>query len=147
MIRQATEQDIPRIVELAHQSLIDGPYAGIIEDKPVQMEACAREVLNSGKILLSEEDGHVGGLLGFVFAHHHFSGQPYAAELMWYVEKDARPGGTALKLLWEAEKLAKEMGAESMCFTAPSATVSALYARFGYKPLEMTFRKVFPCHS
>lgn len=142
MIRLATEQDIPSITELAHLSLIDGPYAGIIEDKPEHMESCARQVMAAGKILVAEDNGKIGGVLGFIFAHHHFSGQPYAAELMWYCLKSFRPGGTAIKLLWEAEKLAKEMGAETFCFSAPNAEVGALYSRFGYKPLETTYRKV-----
>lgn len=136
-------------MELAHQSLIDGPYAGIIEDKPEQMETCARQVMAAGKILLLEQDGHIGGLLGFIFANHHFSGQPYAAELMWYCETTARASRTlciaespAGSLLVAAEKMAQEMGAESMCFTAPNEAVGAIYSRLGYKPLEVTYRKV-----
>lgn len=147
MIREATEVDLPDIVRLGSQSLIDGPYAGVIKDVPAQAEKCARIVMAAGKILLSEEEGKVVGLLGFIFARHHFSDQPYAAELMWYVMPEHRKGGDAIKLLWEAEKKAAEMGAESFLFTAPNEDVSALYKRFGYKKLEVTYQKQIPCHS
>jgi len=148
MIREATESDLPRIVELGSRSLVDGPYAGIIKDVPAQSRKCAQAVLAGGKILLAEsDDGSVVGLLGFILARHHFSDQPYAAELMWYVEPEHRKGGIALQLLWEAEKLAAKMGAETFLFTAPNEDVAAIYKRFGYTKLEVTYSKNIPCHS
>lgn len=146
MIRIATQEDIPRIIELGSQSLQDGPYAGLIRDVPKQAALCAQEVMDKGRILLGEEDGEIVGLLGFIVANHHFSGQRYATELMWYVQPNHRKGGIALKLLWECEKQAREMGAEDMVFTAPNEDVSSLYRRFGYDKMEVTYRKSL-CHS
>lgn len=140
-IRQAAVSDFSRIVELGSRSLQDGPYAGIIQDKPEQARKFAAHILENGCILLGEEDGKVVGLIGFMLADHHFSGQKYAAELMWYVEEEHRKGGIAVKLLWEAEKIAKEKGALDFCVTAPNDDVAALYERFGYHKLEVTFRK------
>lgn len=141
MIRVATQEDIPRIIELGSLSLEDGPYAGVIRDVPAQAALCAHEVMDKGRILLGEEDGVVVGLIGFIIANHHFSGQKYAAELMWFVPEEHRKGGMGMKLLWEAEKQAKEMGAEDMLFTAPNTSVAAIYKRFGYEELEVTYRK------
>lgn len=143
MIREATTSDLDRIVELGSLSLKDGPYAGIIADNPEQSRKCAEFVLENGKVLLGEEDGTVVGLLGFILADHHFSGERYASELMWFVQPGHRKGALAIKLLWEAEKIAKDTGAKSMVFTAPSDAVAALYKRFGYDRLEVAFRKVF----
>lgn len=140
-IRIAEEKDIPRIVELGSRSLQDGPYAGIIKDVPAQAKKCAEMVMGSGKILLGEEDGLVVGLLGFLVANHHFSGQRYAAELMWFVLAEHRKGGIAMKLLWEAEKQAHLMGAKEIIFTAPNEDISALYKRFGYEKVEVAYRK------
>lgn len=141
VIREATKEDLPRIVELGSRSLQDGPYAGIIQDHPEQARKFAAYVLENGCVLLGEEDGKVVGLIGFILADHHFSGQKYATELMWYVEMEHRKGGIAVKLLWEAEKIAKEKGALDFCVTAPNDEVAALYARFGFQKLEVTFRK------
>lgn len=141
MIRTATYDDLDRIVELGSRSLVDGPYASIIRDVPAQSRKFAEQVLSNGKILLGEDAGRVIGLIGFIFARHHFSDQPYAAELMWYVEPEHRVGGIAMHLLWAAEKCAHEMGAESFLFTAPNEDIAAIYRRFGYTKLETTFQK------
>jgi predicted N-acetyltransferase YhbS len=141
-IRKAVASDVPRIVELGSRSLQDGPYAGIIDDIPAQAARFAAQVLESGEILVGEDDGKVVGLLGFIVADHHFSGQRYAAELMWYTLPEERKGGIGLKLLWEAEKRAKDMGAESFVFTAPNDEVATLYKRFGYSKMEVAYRKV-----
>ena len=147
IIREATTDDLDRIVELGSESLVDGPYSGIIKDVPAQARKCAEAVMKGGKILLSVDDGKITGLLGFIFARHHFSDQPYAVELMWFVEPDSRKGGAGIKLLWAAEAAAAEMGAETFSFTAPNDSVAALYKRFGYKQLEVTYMKAIPCHS
>lgn len=141
-IRTALSSDLDRISELGSQSLKDGPYKGIIEDRPEHARNFAGFILENGKILVAEEDGLVIGLIGFILANHHFSGQRYAAELMWYCLPDHRKGGAAMKLLWEAEKAAKDMGAKTMVFTAPNEDVSAIYQRFGYRKLEVAYSKV-----
>ena len=144
MIRAATQADIARIVELGSQSLIDGPYAGLLKDTPEQSAKLALQVIenSNGKVLLLENDNRkVVGLLGFVIFPHYFTGTLTANEIMWYVEPNERRGGGALQLLWNAEKTAKEMGATHMGFTAPNAEVGELYKRFGYKQVEVSFQK------
>lgn len=142
MIREATEADLPRIIELGSLSLVDGPYAGIIDDVPSQAEKCAQWVMRDGKILLSVlESGEVVGLIGFLLADHHFSGQKYAAELMWYVDKPYRKSFLALELARAAERFAKKMGARDFCFTAPNNDVARAYEALGYSKLETTYRK------
>jgi GNAT superfamily N-acetyltransferase len=141
-VRTATKNDLPRIIELGSRSLVDGPYAGIIQNKPDCAREFAERVLNGGTILLGEENEKTVGLLGFIVTPHHFSGQLYASELMWYVEPEHRKGGIGLQLLWEAERRAKKQGAETMIFSAPNDSVAALYKRFGYEQLEVSYRKV-----
>lgn len=104
-IREASHEDLPRIVELGSQSLIDGPYAGVIHDVPEQSRKCAELVMSMGKILLVEEDGKVVGLLGLLFANHHFSGQPYATELMWYLLPEYRASFAAIALMRAGERV------------------------------------------
>jgi GNAT superfamily N-acetyltransferase len=144
LIRAATETDIPEIVKLGSRSLADGPYAGMLKDTPEQSAKLALAVIqgSGGKILVYETDGgKVAGLLGFLIFPHYFTQEPTATEIMWYVLPEERNGGAGIKLLWEAEKQAKAMGAKRMGFTAPSADVVKLYERFGYKQVEITFMK------
>jgi GNAT superfamily N-acetyltransferase len=150
LIRAAITSDIPRIVELGSRSLKDGPYASMLKDTPEHSAALALDVIRgaNGKILLYENDnGKVAGLLGFIIFPHYFTQEPTATEVMWYVEPEERKEGGAIKLLWEAEKQAKEMGATRMGFTAPTAEVGKLYERFGYKQVEVTYMKELRCPS
>lgn len=144
MVRDATTADIPEVVRLGSLSLINGPYAGMIKDSPKHSATLALDVIRNanGKVLLLENDeSKVVGLLGFIIFNHYFTGEPTANEIMWYVLEDERKGGGALKLLWEAEKQAKEMGAKYMSFSAPNADIAKIYERFGYKQVEVSFVK------
>ena len=144
MIRTATEADVPEIVKLGSRSLQDGPYAGMLKDTPEQSAKLALSVIQAqgGRVLLYETDsGKVAGLLGFFIFPHYFTQEPTATEIMWYVLPEDRNDGAGLKLLWEAEKQAKAMGATRMGFTAPNADVVKLYERFGYKQVEVSFMK------
>lgn len=144
MIRAATTEDVPDIVRLGSQSLVDGPYAGMLKDTPEQSAKLAIEVIgkSNGRILLYQNDaGRVAGLLGFLVFPHYFTQEPTATEVMWYVAPQERKEGGAIKLLWEAEKQAKEMGATRMGFSAPNEEVGKLYERFGYRKLEVTYMK------
>jgi N-acetylglutamate synthase-like GNAT family acetyltransferase len=139
LIRTATEADIPEIVRLGSQSLIDGPYAGMLKDTPEQSAKLAMEVIqkSNGKILLYQNDsGKVAGLIGFIVFPHYFTGELTATEIMWYILPEDRAGGNGIKLLWEAEKEAKAMGAKWMGCSAPDAQTASIYARFGYKTVE-----------
>ena len=149
MIRAATKEDVPEIVRLGSLSLITGPYAGLLKDNPTQSAKFALQVIEgaNGKVLLYENDnGKVVGLLGFIIFPHYFTQEPTATEIMWFVEEGQRKEGGALKLLWQAEKEAKEMGATWMGLTAPyDSPVSKIYARFGYRPIETTHMKELRC--
>ena len=142
MIRRATEADIPRIVELGSRSMVDGPYAGKFKNNPEHSAKFASYIVGgAGLVLLWEEDGHVGGLIGFLVLPHYFNGEVVASEMMWYVEPEHRAGGAAMHLMWEAQKEAKRMGATRMAFAAPNEEVGRIYRRFGYKPLETVYEK------
>jgi len=146
MIRVAQDIDIPEIVRLGSQSLLNGPYKGMIKDRPEQSATLAFEVIKNSKgvvLLYENETGKVAGLLGFIIFPHYFTGEQTASEIMWYVEPEERKGGGGIQLLWEAEKVARQMGATRMGFTAPLPTpeVSKLYERFGYKAIETSYMK------
>lgn len=142
MIREAVETDIPRIVEMGSRSLRDGPYKDEI-DNPERTAETAFGVIKSanGKVLLADEAGQVTGLLGFIIYPHFFTGQPTAIELMWYVEPEFRASLTSIALLRAAQRVAREMGATKMQFTAPTEEVGKAYEALGYKKLEVAYQR------
>jgi N-acetylglutamate synthase-like GNAT family acetyltransferase len=142
VIRLAHTEDIPRIVELGSRSLAEGPYRDMQKDVPEQSAKFAAYVMANGKVLVYEDEGKIVGLLAMLMLPHYLSMELTATEVMWYVTPENRPGGAGMRLLWEAEKMAKDAGAVSMVFAAPSGAIGAIYERFGYKPIETNYRKV-----
>lgn len=143
LIREATINDIPRVIELGRKFLVEGPYVGQIADKPEEATRFATLLIGNpnAKILVAEQDKVIIGVLAFILFPHHFSGEMTALEIIWYVEPQARKGGIAMRLMWEAEKIAKSMNAHYMQFTAPDAKASAIYERFGYHQVEVGYQK------
>ena len=141
MIRLALEADIPRIVELGSQSLVDGPYRGELDNTEQTTRFALRVIRELGCVLLWEEDGQVTGLCGLIFCEHPFTGLRTAQEVMWYVEPGKRSGGAGLKLLWAAEAKAKALGAVILQATAPDETIGSMYERFGFKRMEIAYQK------
>jgi GNAT superfamily N-acetyltransferase len=141
MIREATEADVPRITEMGSRSLREGAYKDLVGDNPEQTGKLALDVLKKGLILVSEEEGKLTGLLGFVVFPHYFSGELTAGEVMWYVEPEYRKSFTALALLRAAERMARGFGAKYMQFTAPTAEVGKAYEALHYQQVEVSFQK------
>lgn len=143
-IRPAKESDIPRIVELGRQFLINGPYNQQVEDNPEKAAEFAFSVLHKlkGYILVSEGENGVNGVFSFIITPHYFSGELVATELIWYVEPSARKGGTGTRLLGIAERVARALGAKRMQLTAPTEEVGNLYKYCGgYKKIEVSYQR------
>lgn len=142
LIRQATNGDVPRIVELGMRDFEEGPYKNLINaNSEYAIKTVLAVIHGGGKILLCEDQEKVSGLFAFLIMPHPFSGEIVATQLIFYVEPEARKGGTGIKLLWEAERVAKELGAKKFQCTAPSEEVGAIYRRFGYHQIEVAFLK------
>lgn len=148
MIREASEQDIPRIVEMGSRSIREGPYRNQLSDNPEVTKQLAAKLLTSenAKVLVLENDGHVDGVFAFILFSHYFSGEMTAGEMIWYVEPEGRAmegfgAGGALNLLDEGERLAKKLGAKRMQLTAPTRMVGELYKRRRYCEIETTYQR------
>jgi N-acetylglutamate synthase-like GNAT family acetyltransferase len=141
MIREATERDIPRIVEMGSRSLREGPYSAEIDNPEQTAETALQVVQGAGKVLLAEENNKVVGLLGFIVNNHFYTGERTAVELMWYVEPEFRKSWTAVALLRRGHAVAKEMGAKKMQCAAPTEEVGKAYEALGYSKLEVAYQR------
>jgi L-amino acid N-acyltransferase YncA len=142
-IREATASDVPRIVEMGKNFLMNGPYRDQLGNPDDATKFCFSMLVNTkAKIIVSESDGHVTGVFAFIVFPHYFSGELTSGEMIWYVDPECRKGGAALKLLAEAEKLSRALGSKRMQLTAPSEEVGSLY-RFcgGYKKIEVCYQR------
>lgn len=147
-IRIALPTDIPRIIEIGSHSLKIGPYADKLADMPEITTKLAEKLLTmaNARIVVGEEDGAIQGIFAFILFDHYYSGEPVAGEMIWFVEPDYRKTGMALPLLWEAEKLASQMGAQKMQLTAPTDEIAAMYGKLkGFQKVETAFQRDISC--
>ncbi len=143
MIREATSTDLPRVVEMGRTFLLSGPYRDIIEDNPeVSLQLAEKLVEHTqAKILVEEQGGKLVGVFCFLLYPHYNSGLMTAAELIWYVEPEARKTMAGLRLKWEAEKMAKELGAVQFHLTCPPGQEKLFSKLSGYVQVEIGYQR------
>jgi len=114
-------------------------YGEHVGENSTQMAKTASQLIGLDGLLVAERQGKIIGMLGFIVFPHFLSGETVAGEVFWWVEPDFR--GEGVKLLREAEKLAKERGAKRMQMIAPNDHVGQFYQHVGYNFVESTFQR------
>lgn len=143
-VREATVDDIPRLVQMGQRFRLETGYASRIAENTGQMSALSERLIagEDGLLLVSDREGIVTGMLGVLVFPHHLSGALVAGELFFWVEPDHR--GHGVRLLKQAETWARANGATAFHMMAPSPEVERLYQRLGYTVLpEVTYEKRF----
>jgi len=140
MIRQAILEDVPRMVAMMETFLSRPPYAGVIPYKPFHVQAFMVELIDNtdGLLLVSDRDG-VDGMLGMFIYDHPLSGEKMPAEAFWWMSPEKRGGLAAFRMLKQAEEWVKAQGLPMVHMVAPNDRVARVYAKRGYRPLEMHF--------
>lgn len=138
MIRDATSDDIPRLLEMGAQffgaaKLIEpGSY-----DPETARKTCEHLIRDDSGILLICETGMIGGL---VFPSY-MTGELTAQEFFWWDS-----GGAGLALLKAFEEIARGLGAKSVSMIALETLyperVARIYQKAGYALRERSYMKV-----
>jgi GNAT superfamily N-acetyltransferase len=141
VIRPARPDDIDQIAVLGERFISESHYRRLIGINPKALRSVAEMLIakDHGLLLVDEFYGELAGMIGMIATIHPTSWEPVASELFWYVPPEARGGG--LKLLFAAERWAREFGCARCIMIAPNERVSALYIRLGYDELETQFIK------
>jgi GNAT superfamily N-acetyltransferase len=139
MIRAATAADVPRLVEMGRRFRSVTGYAKILAENPEKMAELAGQLVSQGGLLVSERSGTLVGMLGFIVYPHFISGETTGGEVFWWVEPEHR--GEGVKLLREAERLARAAGAQKMQMIAPTERVATFYQRLGYEFVEASYQR------
>lgn len=143
-IRPALEADLYRVFEMGVSFIVSHPaYALIFQWQPEPLAAFIRELAtgDSSAILIVENDaGALVGMVVLVLVTNPFGGPPWAEEVAYWLEPEARRGTLAYKLLGAAEDWARRNGALSLRMVAPwGSQIGKLYERRGYEPLETIY--------
>jgi GNAT superfamily N-acetyltransferase len=142
VIREATEADVPRMVEMGLRFQRSSRYAALLAENPAQMEALARRTVtdpSTTALLAVQDDDAVVGMICLFAYVHHISGEMTGGELAFWVEPRARRAG--LGLLAAAETWAAQQGCTVLEVVSPDERVDRLYTHLGYAPSERSFRK------
>lgn len=138
MIRNAILSDIPRIVEMGQRFRSESSYDKYVADNAQQMKDLVELLISKNGLIVSERDGRVVGMLGFMIYSHFISGQLTAGEVFWWANPEYH--GEGIKLLIEMKKRAKLAGAVNMQMIAPNRKVAHFYERIGYGFVESTYQ-------
>ena len=143
MIREATETDLPRCVEMGRHFWRASGYAAIIAENPAQMLAIGERLVSepNGVLFVADLDGALVGMIGMLIFPHHLSGELTAGELFWWVEPSHR--GLGVRLMRRAEVWAVAHGAVAIQMIAPvaDASIGRVYERLGYVAIETGYQR------
>lgn len=144
ILRSATIDDLPRLHALTAHFLASTPYGNLLrEPSEVRLFGLVEQVLESGVILVAELDGQIEAMLAAVALEHPVSGEPYADELVWWVEPEHRGSSIGPRLLDLAEAWAVSNGLTMLKMVAPSGStaLAAFYVHMGYHAVETAYVK------
>jgi len=142
VIREATEDDIPRLVEMGERFWTETVYHDRIPVNPTQMAATTAWLLapdSNGTVFVSDHGGRLVGMIGVLYFTNPITGEPTVIELFWWVEPEHR--GHGLRLLKRAEAWGRETGAHKLQMIAPTPEIAQLYERLGFDYLETAYQK------
>lgn len=146
MIRAAVLEDVEAIVGLGLCFMRETVYGQVFPENVQTMTAFVRGLIETpeqGAIFVAERDGSLVGMLGLCAYTHPMFGVPCVIETFWYVDPAVRGGSTAIRLMSEAERWARERGAQVLQMVAPfgAAAVCGIYRKLGYVPVESSWQK------
>ena len=148
-IRAATADDVPIIVDMALHFQDTTAYAHHLRATPSMMVRVVEQILTreDAGLWLADNGGDVCGMLAAALYVQPFSGESIGAEIVWWMNPDARGGRTAIRLLREAERWAKDRGATTFQMMAPVGKTGTilelgrLYEALHYEPIETHYQR------
>ncbi len=139
VIRNATLQDIPALLELGERMHAESPHFNQITFSPEKLEETLANVLNNeaGFLVVAEKDGGIAAVMVAFAFEHWCSTDRVATELALYVEREHRGSMVGARLIKRYLAWAHDMGCKQV--TAGVSTgqdvekTTALYERLGFR--------------
>lgn len=136
MIRRATIEDAPRVVELGESFHASSMWSDIPYDKDAML-IFAQNIIERGAVFLSD-NGMICGILSPLLFNPSVV---VAAAMAWWSPN----AGEGQELRDALENWAKEEGASFHQFSAPHDHrvdgMDRMYKRLGFEPVEIGYRK------
>jgi hypothetical protein len=139
VIRPATEEDVPRIVEMGEAFHGASPWK-VLPFSPVKFEQAARSLIANPSSTILVNDA-LTGMIGMMSGPVYFCDDATVAqEAFWWCEEPR----DALRLLTAAENWCVSIGAGWSCMVrleGVTPRLEAYYERRGYTPTEHYYLK------
>jgi hypothetical protein len=145
VIRFATEEDLPVLVEMVRKFYNATPYSALVFDEKKTTEVI-RNLINESNnisIVLVADDLDIRGTIIASVTEPLCSSEKISTELVWWVDEAYR-GRISIELLDAYEYWQKKVGcsAVSMASIQGGSNLDKFYKRRGYIPSEVTYYKV-----
>lgn len=142
-VRQATQDDVPRIVAMSAKFYRTTSYAGWASFNPDTVHDLASNLADNHVMLVAEDAGEVVGMVGLFVAPFMFNGDVTAAyEVVWWVEPEAQGRGAGKALLTAIEPACAARGCRAIQMvhlTNSPPQAAAIYERMGYAHTESSY--------
>jgi L-amino acid N-acyltransferase YncA len=145
MVRDGTEKDIPRIIEMSREFWQKTDFKDV-EFEPDMVDTMSRKCIDDGLMVVLESRGKIEGFACGIKNYLLASSKAVVGtELAWWVDPKCRTGRNGINLLLELEKKAKKEGVRfwNMVFMESSMPeeIEGIYKRMGYRICETVYMK------
>ena len=149
MIRKATPEDIPQIIDMIINFLDEGKeFKGHGFDLAVAVNITRVRISSPGNILfVCEKEGILVGMISGYLTPYLLSRKLVVVEDMWYMEPDYRRGWDGMRLVksfldWSEENNAKAVSMSVTIGTDNEKAIKVLH-RLGFKDIGICLLREF----
>jgi GNAT superfamily N-acetyltransferase len=145
IIRDATEADLPRLVDLLAELSLDEPREELATPLPDSYRTAFEEIEADPRqrLLVLDDNGRlIGSLVLVIVPNLSHQGAPYAFVENVIVDATERGAGHGALLMRRAVELAREAGCYKLTLTSNKQRGDAhrFYTRLGFRPTHEGFR-------
>lgn len=142
VLRDATPDDVPRILEMGHAFLQATAYLGRVTPDEGHMRRLAEVTMQNGRMVLGEVDGRVVGMFGMMVFDDLVRNVRVGEDVIIWVEMSARGTGLGAALFHEFTQWAKASGATKLRVSVYRDPVfERLLRRRGYEQADVVYEK------
>lgn len=147
IIRNAKDTDVEGLVDLIMLFYAEGLNVSGLRFDRESLRSTVKTVIDKHIFIVAENENGLQGCIAALFANSIFDhSQKIVEEKIWFIKREYRGSGAAIKLFKALEVTAKTIGAEVIIMAHMTSImpdkVKKIYNSFGYKHAESHYIKL-----